>query len=152
MNHVFYKSSKTSRPTSATEYVVFCSLISALYRSEGIRDKGEIHFFMRGLLHKCSCLLTQNRNHIIISFSGENLATLHELCSIGKDHTTLPFRKHWQTTKHNYCLINYWLPWKLDVFATSLMKSEIDKWSLNNGLSLYKWYPKEINKLNAKKV
>ncbi|BFZ17658.1 hypothetical protein BsWGS_20697 [Bradybaena similaris] len=48
-------------------------------------DKRWITFLVRGLLNKHSGLLTQARNHTIISFLKENLATVHKLSSTDKD-------------------------------------------------------------------
>ncbi|BFZ16671.1 hypothetical protein BsWGS_19710 [Bradybaena similaris] len=46
---------------------------------------GEITFFAQRLLHQRSGILSLAKNHILITFLGENFATVIDQCSISED-------------------------------------------------------------------
>lgn len=61
------------------------STILIKWVADGVRVKGEITFLVWVLLNKLSNLLSLTRNHTVISFQGENFATVCDLHSTGMD-------------------------------------------------------------------
>ncbi|BFZ22781.1 hypothetical protein BsWGS_25820 [Bradybaena similaris] len=55
--------------------------VARSHRHRKFRVEGEITFLAQGLIHQHSSLLSQARNHIVISFLGE-FRTVHDLRSI----------------------------------------------------------------------